>query len=368
MPFLRPISDRYFEDYIEGDVHCFGTIAVEADEIVDFANRFDPQTLHTDPEAAKSGPFGGLIASGWHTAGLMTRLFVDHYLTKVASLGSPGGDELRWVKPVRPGDTLSVRVTVLKAVPSKSKPDRGAVTSLVEVINQAGEVVMTFKVVNIIAKRPTHAERKYDRDFLLSAEKRNQVIDLWEVEKYGKDCFGNPNHVHLYGMPPKEWYDRGVRILARTCLEAVKDPLGNKIGEDIAEVVARVSHKRPIGVIDPFAGSCNGLYAILRHLPGAKGIGFEVEPVVFDLTKRNIAHLNAPIELVQGNYKNLITAKKHSANHRLIVFLAPPWGNALQPVTGLHLDCTKPPILEIVRDFEQVYGSQPCCTSPKSTR
>lgn len=102
---------------------------------------------------AASFPFGGLIASGWHTAGLMTRLFMDHYLTKVASLGSPGGDELRWVKPVRTDDTLSVRVTVLKAVPSKSKPDRGAVTSFVEVINQASEVVMTFKVVNIIAKR-----------------------------------------------------------------------------------------------------------------------------------------------------------------------------------------------------------------------
>src|SRR6516162_1161489 len=75
MPFLRPISDRYFEDYVEGDVHRFGTIAVGADEIVAFANQFDPQTLHTDPEAAKSGPFGGLIASGWHTAGLMTRLY-----------------------------------------------------------------------------------------------------------------------------------------------------------------------------------------------------------------------------------------------------------------------------------------------------
>jgi acyl dehydratase len=79
MPFLRPIFDRYFEDYIEGDVHCFGTIAVNADEIVAFAKQFDPQTLHIDPEAAKSGPFRGLIASGWHTAGLMTRLFVDHY-------------------------------------------------------------------------------------------------------------------------------------------------------------------------------------------------------------------------------------------------------------------------------------------------
>ena len=136
MPFSRPISDRYFEDYIEGDVHCFGTIAVEADEIVAFAKRFDPQTLHTDPEAAKSGPFSGLIASGWHTAGLMTRLFVDHYLTKVASLGSPGGDELRWVKPVRPGDTLSVRVTVLKAVPSKARSRRD---HLVRRGNQSGQ-------------------------------------------------------------------------------------------------------------------------------------------------------------------------------------------------------------------------------------
>ena len=71
---------------------------------------------------------------------------------------------------------------------------------------------------------PMHGERKYDRDFLLSTEKRNQLIELWEVEKYGTDCFGDPNHVHLYGMPPKEWYERGVRILARTCLEAVKDP------------------------------------------------------------------------------------------------------------------------------------------------
>ena len=85
MPFLRPISDRYFEVYSEGVVHCFGTIAVEADEVVAFAKRFDPQTLHTDPEAAKKGPFGGLIASGWHTASLMTRLFKDHYLTKTKS-------------------------------------------------------------------------------------------------------------------------------------------------------------------------------------------------------------------------------------------------------------------------------------------
>jgi hypothetical protein len=204
-----------------------------------------------------------------------------------------------------------------------------------------------------------HSDRKYDRDFLLSPEKRNQVIELWEVEKYGRDCFNDPDHVHLYGMAPKEWYARGVRILARTCLEAVKDPLGNKIGSDIAAVVKRASGNHPVGVVDPFAGSCNGLYAMLQHLPGARGIGFEIDPVVFDLTTRNIAHLNAPIELVLGSYKDLVGSKKHQADRPVVVFLGPPWGDALQPKTGLHLDRTKPPILEIVADFEQAYGSQP---------
>ena len=153
MTFLRPVNDRYFEDYIEGDVFRFGSIAVAADEIVAFAKQFDPQSFHTDPEAAKQSPFGGLIASGWHTAALMMRLFADHYLTHVASLASPGIDELRWLKPVRPGDTLSIRVTVLKAAPSKSKPDRGVVTSGIEVLDQAGETVMTLTAVNFIARR-----------------------------------------------------------------------------------------------------------------------------------------------------------------------------------------------------------------------
>jgi acyl dehydratase len=155
MTFKHPINDRYFADYVEGDVHRFGTIAVERDELIAFAKQFDPQAMHTDPQAAKNTPFGGLIASGWHTAALVMRLYVEHYLTHVASLASPGIDELRWLKPVRPGDVLSVRVTVLKTAPSKSKPDRGVVTSFVEVINQAGEIVMTFKAVNIIGKRPS---------------------------------------------------------------------------------------------------------------------------------------------------------------------------------------------------------------------
>jgi acyl dehydratase len=154
MTFAHPIDDRYFEDYVEGAVYRFGSIEATEDEIIAFAKRFDPQSFHTDPELAKRSPFGGLIASGWHTAGLMMRLFADHYLTHVASLASPGLDELRWLKPVRPGDMLSIRVTVLKAVTSQSKPDRGVVTSLIEVLNQADEVVMTLKAVNFIGRRP----------------------------------------------------------------------------------------------------------------------------------------------------------------------------------------------------------------------
>jgi hypothetical protein len=200
---------------------------------------------------------------------------------------------------------------------------------------------------------------KYDRDFLLSPAKRNELIELWEVEKFGRDCFGDADHVHLYGMPPKEWWRRGMRILARTCIEAVEDPFGDAIGGDVAKLITLAPGRPAIGVVDPFAGSCNGLYAILRHLPAAKGIGFEIQQAVFDLTTRNIAQLNAPIDLVLGNYKDHLASRRHPPDHLIVAFLAPPWGDALHPVTGLHLDRTKPPILEIVRDFEKVYGSQP---------
>jgi acyl dehydratase len=151
--FGAPVGDRYFEDYVPGSVHEFGPILVEEEEVISFARRFDPQPFHTDPDAAKRSVFGGLIASGWHTAGLMMRLLADHYLSKVASLGSPGIDELRWLRPVRPGDELSVRVTVLEANRSRSRPDRGVVISYIEVLNQGRKVVMTLKAVNLLLCR-----------------------------------------------------------------------------------------------------------------------------------------------------------------------------------------------------------------------
>ena len=100
--FSTPIDDRWFDDYKAGAVYEFGDVTITEEEILEFAHRFDPQPIHTDPAYAAGGPFHGLIASGWHTSGIFMRLFADHYLSKVASLASPGVDELRWPHPVRP--------------------------------------------------------------------------------------------------------------------------------------------------------------------------------------------------------------------------------------------------------------------------
>jgi len=146
-------GDQCFEDVVPGSVRTFGTMLVKEEEIIEFARRYDPQVFHTDPVAARKTVYGGLVASGWHTAAMAMRLIVEHYLSRVASVGSPGVDEVRWLKPVRPLDELSVRVTVLEARRSESKPDRGLVRSLVEVLNQDMAVVMSFKGVNILLCR-----------------------------------------------------------------------------------------------------------------------------------------------------------------------------------------------------------------------
>ena len=151
--FAVPAANRHFEDYVPGAVFEYGEIPVSEAEILEFARRFDPQYIHVDLERAGQGPFGGLIASGWHTAAMMMRLIVDNFLPKSASLGSPGIDELRWLCPVRPGDVLSVRLSVLEATHSRSKPDRGVVRTLCEVLNNKREVVMSLKAMNIIACR-----------------------------------------------------------------------------------------------------------------------------------------------------------------------------------------------------------------------
>ena len=136
------LQDRWFEDYVPGTVHDLGSVVVDEQEVIAFARQFDPQPFHLDKERAEQSTFGGLAASGWHTACMTMRVIVDCYLSDVSSEGSPGIDELRWLRPVRPGDQLTVRATVLDARRSRSRPERGIVRSQIDTLNQDGEVVM----------------------------------------------------------------------------------------------------------------------------------------------------------------------------------------------------------------------------------
>jgi acyl dehydratase len=144
---------RYFEDYVPGFTVDCGSFAMHEADIIAFAKEYDPQPFHVDPVAAKDGPFGGLIASGWHTTSMMMRQLVEYFVSPESSLGAAGIDEIRWPKPVRPGDTLHVRTTVLEARRSTSKPDRGIVKSRAEVTNQAGDIVMKLTAINFILLR-----------------------------------------------------------------------------------------------------------------------------------------------------------------------------------------------------------------------
>jgi acyl dehydratase len=143
----------WFEDLKPGTVLEFGDVEMTAEEIVAFARKFDPQPFHVDPEAAKHSLFGALCASGWHTASVMMSLWVENYLSPETSLGSPGVDELRWLRPVYPGDRLRCRITIGESTPSRSRPFMGSVRQNCELLNQKGEVVMTVTGIGLFRRR-----------------------------------------------------------------------------------------------------------------------------------------------------------------------------------------------------------------------
>ena len=144
----------YFEDYVPGASYECGSVSFDQASIVTFAKEFDPQPFHVDPVAAADSPYGGLIASGWHTASAVMRVLVENYLSAESSLGSPGLDEIRWPSPVRPGDTLRVRATVTEARRSLSKPDRGIVKTLIEAVNPKGQPAFLAIAINFVLVRP----------------------------------------------------------------------------------------------------------------------------------------------------------------------------------------------------------------------
>src|SRR5262245_43079280 len=190
----------------------------------------------------------------------------------------------------------------------------------------------------------------YDRQLLLSGAKRNAVLDLDEVKRYGLDSHGDPDYVTIYGLRPADWYAKGIRLLGRTAVECTRDELADAIGRDVALTLATAPRPAGVFVIDPFAGSGNTLYWLLRHLPGARGLGLELDPNVFKLAKQNLAALALPIDIRHGPYASGMTGVAVAPDQVLITFLAPPWGDALSKTSGLDLRRTTPPLTEIV-DF-----------------
>jgi hypothetical protein len=195
----------------------------------------------------------------------------------------------------------------------------------------------------------------YDRALMLHGSKRNKVLTLAEIKRYGLDSFADADYVSIYGMPPEEWYRHGIRVLGRTAVECTRDALGDRVGLDVASVAKRMPSNQFV-VIDPFAGSCNTLFWILRHLPNSEGIGFESDQQVFALTHRNLAAIGQRIDLVHGEYVTLLEELRVPHDRGIVAFVAPPWGTALDEVNGLDLCRTTPPITEVIDQIARQFS------------
>jgi hypothetical protein len=206
---------------------------------------------------------------------------------------------------------------------------------------------------------PGNKALAYDRQLLLDGAKRNTVLDLTEVQRYGIESWGDPDYVCIYGLRPADWYGKGIRILGRTAVECTRDELADNIGRDIAAIAKLAPLLAGALVIDLFTGSGNTLYWLLRHLPAAHGLGFELDPLVFQLTSRNLATLNLSIEVSNRDYRAGLSSLTVTPGQLLIAFIAPPWGDALNKSTGLDLRRTTPPITEIVDFVIGIAGKNP---------
>jgi hypothetical protein len=183
----------------------------------------------------------------------------------------------------------------------------------------------------------------YDRAHLLG-DRRNDVLTLEEVRRYGRDGFGDPDYVSLYGLAPGDWYARGVRVLGRTAVECTRDALADRIAGDVAAVAAHAD----CVVVDPFAGSANTLVWIAHHVAARRAVGFELDAGVFEATRRNLGAVNAGVAVARVAYDAGLRSLRVAADELLVVFVAPPWGDALSEAGGLDLRRTQPPVAAIV--------------------
>jgi hypothetical protein len=200
---------------------------------------------------------------------------------------------------------------------------------------------------------------KYDRQLLLHGAKRNEVLDLAEVHAYGQDSYDDPDYLCIYGLRPEDWYAKGIRLLGRTAVECTRDEFADLIGQDAAAVAGRWSSPHRPLLIDPFAGSGNTLFWLAHHLAVEQGIGFELDPSVFNLTKSNLGALQLPIELRNSDYRSALNTVTPAPQQLIVAFVAPPWGDALDPVSGLDLRRTYPPVSQIAEHFSREFPSSP---------
>ena len=200
---------------------------------------------------------------------------------------------------------------------------------------------------------------KHDRQLLLHGAKRDEVLDLAEVQAYGRDSYGNPDYVCIYGLRPAAWYAKGIRLLGRTAVECTRDEFADLIGRDVAAVAARWHSRHSPLLIDPFAGSGNTLFWLAKHLAVEKGIGFELDPGVFALTARNLESLALPIEVRNVDYRAALQTLSAAPGQLVVAFVAPPWGDALDPVSGLDLRRTYPPVAEIAERIASAFPESP---------
>jgi hypothetical protein len=199
----------------------------------------------------------------------------------------------------------------------------------------------------MVSEADSPGKRPYDR-WLLLGEKRNELLALWEVQQYGRDSFGDPDYVTIYGFTPHQWYARGVRIMGRTAVECTRDRLAGLIGRDVAVVARAAPAAAAPMVIDLFAGSGNTLYWIKWHTGARRGIGFERDDAVFELTRKNLSAAGLGVDLIHDSYDDGLRALGEPDENLLIVFVAPPWGHALSEGSGLDLRHTQPPVAEVV--------------------
>jgi hypothetical protein len=203
---------------------------------------------------------------------------------------------------------------------------------------------------------PSAGAPRHDRAYLLGEAKRNDVLTLAELQQYGVDSFGDPGYLSIYGLSPADWYARGVRLLARTAVECTRDQLADLIGRDIAALAATAPAVSGSVVVDPFAGSGNTLYWIRRHTSAHRGVGFELDDGVFAASRRNLALVDLDVALLHGGHEAGLKALRLPDDELLIVFVAPPWGDALNDVTGLDLRETAPPLPGIIDLIADSFG------------